>query len=101
MSKNVRLAIESYFSGLGSHLASKSIPVPSKRQECEQQNQTKLLDEVWVRAYRFDFDPELPASTVDVNSRFSRFQLSAFLANGLASSIFIFVSILLRFFFKL
>ena len=39
------------------------------------------------------------ASTVEVNSRFSRFQLSAFLLNGLASSMFIFALILLRFFF--
>ena len=39
------------------------------------------------------------SSTVDVNSRFSRFQFSAFWSNGLASSIFIFAPILLRFFF--
>ena len=37
-------------------------------------------------------------STVDVNSRFSRFQFSAFWSNGLASSVFIFAPILLRFF---
>ena len=43
--------------------------------------------------------PEAPASsTVDVNSRFSRFQFSAFWSNGLASSVFIFAPILLRFF---
>ena len=46
------------------------------------------------------FCPEAPASsTVDVNSRFSRFQFSAFWSNGLASSVFIFAPILLRFFF--
>ena len=39
------------------------------------------------------------SSTVDVNSRFSRFQVSAFWSNGLASSVFIFAPILLRFFF--
>ena len=36
--------------------------------------------------------------TVDVNSRCSRFQFSAFWSNGLASSVFIFTPILLRFF---
>ena len=46
------------------------------------------------------FCPEAPASsTVDVNSRFSRFQISAIWSNGLASSVFIFAPILLRFFF--
>ena len=38
------------------------------------------------------------SSTVDVNSRFSGFQFSAFWSNGLASSVFIFAPILLRFF---
>ena len=43
--------------------------------------------------------PEAPSSsTVEVNSRFSRFQFSAFWSNGLASSVFIFAPILLRFF---
>ena len=47
----------------------------------------------------FDFAPEAPASsTVDVNSRFSRFQFSVFWSSGLASSVFIFAPILLRFF---
>ena len=45
------------------------------------------------------FCPEAPASsTVDVNSWFSRFQFSALWSNGLASSVFIFAPILLRFF---
>ena len=45
------------------------------------------------------FCPEAPASsTVDINSRFSGFQLSAFWSNGLASGVFIFAPILLRFF---
>ena len=45
------------------------------------------------------FCPEAPASsTVDINSRFSRFQFSAFWSSGLASSVFIFAPILLRFF---
>ena len=39
------------------------------------------------------------SSTVNVNSRFSRFQFSAFWWNGLASGVFIFAPILLRFFF--
>ena len=43
--------------------------------------------------------PKAPASsTVDINSRISRFQFSAFRSNGLASSVFIFAPILLRFF---
>ena len=46
------------------------------------------------------FDAGTPASsTVDVNSRFSRLQFSAFWSNGLASSVFNFAPILLRFFF--
>ena len=41
----------------------------------------------------------MPASsTVDVNSRFSRFQFSAFWSNGFAACVFIFAPILLRFF---
>ena len=41
--------------------------------------------------------PGAPAtSTVDVNSRFSRFQFSIFWSNVLASSVFIFAPILLR-----
>ena len=43
--------------------------------------------------------PKAPASsTVDINSRFSRFQFSAFWSNGLASSVFSFAPILLQFF---
>ena len=38
---------------------------------------------------------------VEVNSRFSRFQLLAFSSSGLASSMFIFAPIVLRFFFIL
>ena len=41
------------------------------------------------------------SSTVDVNSRFSRFQFSSFWSNGLASSVFILAPILLRFFYCL
>ena len=45
------------------------------------------------------FCPEaLAVSTVNVNSRFSRFQFSALWWNGLASSVFIFAPILLRLF---
>ena len=48
------------------------------------------------------FCPEAPASsTVDVNSRFSRFQFSTFWSNGLASSVFVFAPILLWFFYFL
>ena len=103
MSKNGRL--RSFSSALGCHLARKSLWWPSmlvsnKKQEFEQRKRIKLFDYFWVRAYRFDFSPEAPASsTVDVNSRFSRFQFSAFWSNGLASSVFIFAPILLRFFF--
>ena len=44
--------------------------------------------------------PQTPvSSTVAVNSRFSRFQFSAFWSSGLASSVFIFAPILLRFFY--
>ena len=44
------------------------------------------------------FCSEVPASsTVDVNSRFPPFQFSALWSNSLASSIFIFAPILLRF----
>ena len=46
------------------------------------------------------FCPEAPASsTVDVNSRFSRFPFSAFWSNGLASSVFIFSSDFVTVFF--
>ena len=45
--------------------------------------------------------PWVPAaSTVDVNSQFSRFQLSAFSSSGFASIMFIFAPISLRFFFS-
>ena len=68
--------------------------VSNKKQEFEQRKRIKLFDDFWVRAYRFDF----ASSTVDINSRFSRFQFSAFWSNGLASSVFIFAPILLQFF---
>ena len=94
----------SFFSASGCHLARKSLswtamPVSNKKQEFEQRklNQTvRWLLSAWVP---IRFCPEAPASsTVDVNSRFSRFQFSAFWSNGLASSVFIFAPILLRFF---
>ena len=56
---------------------------PDQLQQCqfqkiEQRKRIKLLVYFWVRAYRFD-SPEAPvASTVGVNSRFSRFQFQHF-----------------------
>ena len=86
MSKNGRL--RSFSSALGCHFGRKSLSWPAmsvsnKKQEFEQRKRIKVLDDFWVRAYRFDFPPEAPAaSTVDVNSRFSRFQFSAFCLFG-------------------
>ena len=75
------------------------MPVSDKKEEFGLRKRLKLFDDFSVRAYRFDFAPRASASsTVDVNSRFSRFQISAFWSNGLASSFFIFAPILLRFF---
>ena len=77
------------------------MPVSKKKQEFEKQKRIKLFGDFWVHAYRFDFALEVPAaSTVDesMRSRFSRFQFSEFWSNGLASSVFIFAPILLRFF---
>ena len=101
VSKNRRFS-SFFFSALGCHLARKSfswpaMPVSNKKQVFDQRKRIKLFDDFWVRAYRFDFAPAAPASsTVDVNSRFSRFQFSAFWSNGLASRVFIFAPILLR-----
>ena len=105
VSKNRRFS--SFFSTLGCHMARKSfswpaMPVSNKKQEFEQRKRIKRVDDFWVRAYRFDFAPGAPASsTVDVNSRFSRFQFLAFWSNGLASGVFTFAPILFRFFFFL
>ena len=60
MSKNGRLL--SFSSALGCHLARKSLWWPAmlvsnKKQEFEQRKRIKLLDDFWVRAYRFDFSP--------------------------------------------
>ena len=73
VSKNLRFS--SFFSALGCHLARKSfwwpaMPVSNKKKEFEQRKRIKLFGDFWVRAYRFDFAPEAPASSkVDVNSR--------------------------------
>ena len=60
MSKNGRLC--SFSSALGCHLARKSLWWPAmlvsnKKQEFEQRKRIKLFDDLWVRAYRFDFSP--------------------------------------------
>ena len=102
VSKNRRF--RSFFSALGCHLARKSLSWPAmsvsnKKQEFEQRKRIKLFDYFWVRAYRFDFAPRRgPRARSIYGSRFSRFQFSAFWSNGLASSVFIFAPILLRFF---
>ena len=102
VSKNRRF--RSFFSALGCHLARKSLswpamPVSNKKQEFEQRKRIKLLRWLLSACVPIRFCPEAPASsTVDVNSRFSRFQFSTFWSNGLASSVFIFAPILLRFF---
>ena len=102
LSKNSRF--RSFFSDLGCHLASKSLswpamPVSNKKQEFEQWKRIKLFKWLLSACVPIWFCPEAPASsTVEVNSRFSRFQFSAFWSNGLASSVFIFAPILLRFF---
>ena len=72
----------------------------NKRLSIENESNCSMTSEC-VRTYGVPirFCPEAPASsTVDINSRFSRFQFSAFWSNGLASSVFIFAPILLRFF---
>ena len=91
VSKNRRFAV--LFSALGCHLARKSLSWPAmqvsnKKQETRvwaaKTNQTVR----WLLSacVPIRFCPEAPASsTVDVNSRFSRFQFSAFWSNGLAS----------------
>ena len=103
--KNAYGRFRRFFSDLACHLASKSLswpamPVSNKKQEFERWKRIKLFTDFWVRAYRFDFAPRRrPRARSMFNSRFSRFQFSAFWSNGLASSVFIFVPILLRFFF--
>ena len=72
----------------------------NKRLSIKNESNCSMTSEC-VRTYGVPirFCPEAPASsTVDINSRFSRFQFSAFWSNGLASSVFIFAPILLRFF---
>ena len=94
-----------FFSALGCHLARESLswpamPVSNKKQEFEQRKRIKLFPWLLSACVPIRFCPEAPASsTVDVNSRFSRFQFSTFWSNGLASSVLIFAPILLRFFF--
>ena len=94
----------SFFSALGCHLARKSLLWPAmlvynKKQEFEQRKRIKLFHGLLSACVPIRFCPEAPASsTVDINSRFSRFQFSAFWSNGLASSVFICAPILLRFF---
>ena len=74
----------------------------NKKQEFEQRKPIKLLLWLLSACVPIRFCPEAPASsTVDVNSRFSRFQFSKFWSNGLASSVFIFAPILLQFFYFL
>ena len=78
-------------------------PFPSKFPKSGLQNLPNIGNAsafpIIMRKKKFDFAPEAPASsTVGVNSRFSRFQFSAFWSNGLASSVFIFAPIFLRFF---
>ena len=98
--KNAVLAV---FLGLGCHLARKSLswtamPVSNKRQEFEQRKRIKLFDDFWVRAqYRFDF--VRGAGLEHGRCKQSIFSLSifGFLSNGLASSVFIFAPLLLRF----
>ena len=93
-----------FFSALGCHLARESfswraMPVSNRKEEFEQRERIKLFDDFWGACVPIRFCSEAPASsTVDVNSRFSRFHFSAFWSNGLASSVFIFAPILLRFF---
>ena len=62
------------------------------------QIRARICASVHVYAEGNEYAVTTAVSTVDVNSRFSRFQFSAFWLNGLASSIFIFALIVLRFF---
>ena len=60
VSKNRRF--RSFFWALGYHLARKSLSWPAmsvsnKKEEFEHRKRTKLFDDFWVRAYRFDFAP--------------------------------------------
>ena len=95
----------SFFSASGCHLARKSLPwtampVSNKKQEFGQPKTNQTVRWLLSACVPIRFCPEaLVSSTVDVNSRFSRFQFSAFWSNGLASSVFIFAPILLRFFY--
>ena len=103
MSKNG--CLRSFFSGLGRHLARKSLlwpatPVSSKKQESvssENESNCSMTSE-GVRTDSILPPRRRPRARSMSNSRFSRFQFLAFWSNGLASSIFIFASILLRFF---
>ena len=68
----------------------------NKSLSCEKESNCSNTSSACVPIW---FCPEAPASsTVNVNSWCSCFQFSAFWSNGLASSVFIFASILLRFF---
>ena len=93
-----------FFSALGCHLARKSLswpamPVSNKKQEFQQRKRIKLFDDFWVRAYRLGFFI-LPQGAGREHGQQSIFSSSIFgiLVERLASSVFIFAPILLRFY---
>ena len=102
VSKNRRF--RSFFSALGRHLARKSLSWPAMSVSNKKTRVWAAKTNQTVRWFLsacvpIRFCPEAPASSiVDINSRFSRFQFSAIWSNGLASSVFNFAPILLRFF---
>ena len=97
VSKNRRFS--QFFLGFGvsfgEEISWPTMPVSNKKQEFEQRKRIKLFDDFWVRAYRFDFAPRRHGRCKQL---ICSFQFSAFWSNGLASSVFIFASISLRFF---
>ena len=104
VSKNRRF--RSFFSALGVIWRGKAFRGPqchflTRNKSLSSENESNCsMTSVSSECVRTDsILPEAPASSmVDINSRFSRFQFSAFWSNGLASSVFIFAPILLRFF---
>ena len=101
VSKNRGFAVFSRFWGViwrGKAFTRPAMPVSNKKQEFERRKANCSMTVGCVRTNLIL--PEAPASsTVDVNSRFSRFQILAFWSNGLASSVFLFAPILLRCYF--
>ena len=101
VSKNGRLAVFSRLRGViwrGKAFRDQQCQFLTRNKSLSSENESNCS----MTSERVRTDSILPRGAgleVDVNSRFSRFQFSAFWSNGLASSVFILAPILFRFFF--